>query len=141
MLEVHAYVEVEDVERGASFYTAALGLTIRRRLTSAWVELAGARLPIHLLGNRPPRFTAGTATLHRDFGRHWTPVHLDFAVDELDAAVARATAAGASVEREDDHPGLWRLASCADPFGNGFDLIELCPDAYDTLAGRTVAQA
>ena len=30
--------------------------------------------------------------------RHWTPVHLDFVVDDLQAAVANAVAAGATLE-------------------------------------------
>jgi hypothetical protein len=43
--------------------------------------------------------------LRKDFGRHWTPIHLDFVVDDLDAAVERAVSAGATIEREVDHPG------------------------------------
>src|SRR5258708_22626997 len=30
----------------------------------------------------------------RNYGRHWTPVHLDFVVEDLDAAVQRAHAQG-----------------------------------------------
>ena len=35
----------------------------------------------------------------RRYSRHWTPVHPDFAVDELDAAVARARRGGARAGR------------------------------------------
>jgi predicted enzyme related to lactoylglutathione lyase len=132
MLEVHAYVEVEDTEAGVAFYTAALGLTVRRRLTPRWVELSGARIPIFILGNRPESFDAGGVEIVREFIRHWTPVHLDFVVDELDAWVRRAREAGAVVEREENYDAF-RMANCSDPFGNGFDLIEVAPGGYDAI--------
>ena len=132
MLDVHAYVEVEDTEAGVAFYTAALGLTVRRRLTPRWVELGGASVPIFILGNRPERFDAGGVEIAREFTRHWTPVHLDFIVDELDAWVPRARDAGAVVEREERYD-TFRMANCSDPFGNGFDLIEVVPGGYDAI--------
>jgi predicted enzyme related to lactoylglutathione lyase len=132
MLEVHAYVEVEDTEAGVAFYTAALGLTVRRRLTPRWVELEGASIPIFILGNRPESFDAGGVEIAREFTRHWTPVHLDFIVDELEPSVRRAREAGAVVEREESYDAF-RMANCSDPFGNGFDLIEVAPGGYDAI--------
>lgn len=134
MLEVHAYIEVSDLGRGVAFYEQALGLREARRFGAHWVELSGARLPIHLLARPEPTFETGDAVLQKDFGRHWTPVHLDFLVEDLDAATARAQAAGAVLERTVAYDGLWRMAALADPFGNGFDLIELVAGAYDRLA-------
>ena len=49
-----------------------------------------------LLARRP--VSPATAQT-RDYGRHWTPVHLDIVVDDVDAAVARAVAAGATLEK------------------------------------------
>jgi predicted enzyme related to lactoylglutathione lyase len=132
MLEVHAYVEVEDTEAGVAFYTAALGLTVRRRLTPRWVELDGARIPIFILGNRPESFDAGGVEIAREFTRHWTPVHLDFIVDDLEPWVRRAREVGAVVEREESYDAF-RMANCSDPFGNGFDLIEVAPGGYDAI--------
>jgi predicted enzyme related to lactoylglutathione lyase len=132
MLEVHAYVEVEDTEAGVAFYTAALGLTVRRRLTPRWVELDGARIPIFILGNRPESFDAGSVKIAREFTRHWTPVHLDFIVDELEPWARRVREAGAVVEREETYDAF-RMANCSDPFGNGFDLIEVTPGGYDAI--------
>jgi predicted enzyme related to lactoylglutathione lyase len=132
MLGVHAYVEVEDTEAGVAFYTTALGLTVCRRLTPRWVELSGASIPIFILGNRPESFDAGGVEIVREFTRHWTPVHLDFIVDELDAWVRRAREAGAVVEREENYHAF-RMANCSDPFGNGFDLIEVAPGGYDAI--------
>jgi predicted enzyme related to lactoylglutathione lyase len=55
-------------------------------------------------------------------------------VDDLDAALTRALAAGGTLERTHDYPGLWRLAGLADPAGNGVDLIQMDEGAYDKLA-------
>src|ERR1700730_14689130 len=51
---VHAYIEVTELPDGIKFYRDGLGLTLKRRLSPTWVELAGANLPIYLLANRPP---------------------------------------------------------------------------------------
>jgi predicted enzyme related to lactoylglutathione lyase len=134
--EVHVYIEIDDLERGIEFYVNGLGLTLKRRLTERWVELAGAQMPIHLLARPEPEFESGDHVLRKDFSRHWTPIHLDFVVEDLDAAVERAVQAGATLERRVDHPGLWQLAALADPFGNGFDLITETEAAYARLSAR-----
>jgi predicted enzyme related to lactoylglutathione lyase len=58
----------------------------------------------------------------RSYQRHWTPVHLDFHVDDLNEAVDRAVAAGAVVEQRFNHPN-GSAAFCSDPFGHGFCLL------------------
>src|SRR3954471_14428619 len=133
MPEVHVYIEIDDLERGIAFYVEGLGLSVARRLTPHWVELAGAQVPIHLLARPEPQFESGEHVLRKDFGRHWTPIHLDFVVNDLDIAVERALRAGATIERRVDHPGLWRLVALADPFGHGFDLIENPEPGYAQL--------
>jgi len=133
MPEVHVYVEVDDLDRALEFYVGGLGLHEQRRLTPTWVELAGAQAPIHLLARPEPTFESGDHVLHKDFARHWTPVHLDFAVDDLDTALDRALSAGGTLERTVDYPGLWRMAALADPAGNGVDLIQITEGAYDKL--------
>jgi predicted enzyme related to lactoylglutathione lyase len=70
----------------------------------------------------------------RDYARHWTPVHLDFVVDDIDSAVTRAREAGARLEGE-IRVGAWgKIAGMADPFGNGFCLIEFSGAGYDEIA-------
>jgi predicted enzyme related to lactoylglutathione lyase len=135
VLTVHGYVEVADLERGISFYSETLGLTLKRRLSAAWVELEGAGMPIFLLGNRPPVADLGGKKVARSFERHWTPVHLDFIVDDLDRTVGRALELGGSIDREVQSRAYGRIANMADPFGNGFDLIEFALDGYDGLRG------
>jgi predicted enzyme related to lactoylglutathione lyase len=127
MLIAHAYIEVTGIERGIEFYCGGLGLALKRRLSPRWVELGGANLPIFLLGDRPSAAT-------RDYGRHWTPVHLDFVVADLDRTVARLVGLGASLDRDIQIREYGRMANMADPFGNGFDLIELSGSGYDGVA-------
>ena len=134
MIEVHAYIDVADLERGIAFYCGGLGLTLNRRLSPSWVELAGANLPIFLLGNRKPSANLGGTQIRRDFARHWTPVHLYFIVPDMDAAVTRLTALGATLDRAIQLAEYGRMANMADPFGNGFDLIEFSGSGYDAVS-------
>lgn len=134
LIEVHAYIDVADLERGIAFYCEGLGLLLKRRLSPSWVELAGANLPIFLLGNRPPTAELGGARVQRSFARHWTPVHLDFIVSDLDGAIARLTALGATLDRPAQLAEYGRMANLADPFGNGFDLIEFSGSGYDGVS-------
>jgi uncharacterized glyoxalase superfamily protein PhnB len=53
----------------------------------------------------------------------------------IDAAVRRARAAGATLEREIQSKKWGRLANLADPFGNGLCLLELVGRGYDELVG------
>jgi predicted enzyme related to lactoylglutathione lyase len=73
------------------------------------------------------------ATAKRDFTRHWTPVHLDVAVDDLEAAVVRAETAGAVLERPVVERRWGRMANMADPFGHGFCLLQFQGRGYDEL--------
>ena len=59
----------------------------------------------------------GAAGSQRSYQRHWTPVHLDVVVTDLDSAVSRAADAGARVE-QDVRTAVWgKIAVLADPFG------------------------
>jgi predicted enzyme related to lactoylglutathione lyase len=134
LITAHAYIEVADLARGIDFYCAGIGLRLRRRLSRTWVELEGANLPIFLLADRPAIADLGTTTAPRNYERHWTPVHLDFIVANLDEAVARLTALGASLDRDIKQREYGRIANMADPFGNGFDLIEFSGEGYDAVS-------
>lgn len=127
-------VDVDDMEKAVAFYTAAFELRAARRMESgAFVELLGAPVPIYLIlagkGSRPfPSAAEG-----RDYARHWTPVHLDFVVEDLEPAIRRAEAAGAVCEQTvSTHP--WgRMVNFADPFGNGFCLLQMNDRGYDAV--------
>ncbi len=134
MLIVHAYIEVAELERGINFYCEGLGLSLKRRLGPSWVELDRANLPIFLLCDRPAMADLGGKRVRRSFARHWTPVHLDFVVSDLDLAVTRLTGLGATLDRPVQHREYGRMANMADPFGNGFDLIEFSGAGYDGVS-------
>ena len=90
-------LDVDDIERAVAFYTQALELRVGRRFDSGFVELLGAEAPLYLLLK-----TAGTepfegAEQTRGYARHWTPLHLDFVVTNLELALERAVAAGAEI--------------------------------------------
>ncbi len=128
-------VDVEDLDRAVAFYARALGLIVGRRVGDEWAEMLGAPVPLDLLAKPPgtSAFPTGTRAL-RAYERHWTPIHLDFVVDDLDGAVRRATAAGAKLELPADARPWGRIAVLSDPFGHGFCLLEFRGRGYDEVA-------
>ncbi len=133
-LTLLANIDVDDLVRAETFYLQALGLEVGRRFGEDGVELLGASSPIYLL-RKAAGSAAGDATMQtRDYRRHWTPVHLDFVVTDLAAALARARAAGATLEGDVRTAAWGRIATLADPFGHGFCLIEFLNRGYDEIA-------
>jgi predicted enzyme related to lactoylglutathione lyase len=127
-------IDVDDLGRAATFYTAAFGLKIGRRLGPSIVELIGAASPIYLL-TKAAGTPAGPATdERRRYDRHWTPVHLDFVVPNLAAALKAVLAAGATLEGEPVTHRWGKIAQLADPFGHGLCLIEFVGRGYDEIA-------
>lgn len=123
-------IDVPALAPAIDFYTSALGLTLERRLDDDVAELAGASCLVCLLEKPAGSPPARGLPLKRDYARHWTPVHLDFVVDDLAAAAARAIAAGA---RQESEAIDWRGSTCitfSDPFGHGFCLIAFAGDGY-----------
>src|SRR4030095_10622710 len=89
-------IDVDDLARGIAFYTSAFDLTPARRFGGMGVELGGPAPRIYRLTKKEGSVaTAGGA--RRTFQRHWTPVHIDFVVSDVDGAVAKAVAAGAAL--------------------------------------------
>ena len=126
-------IDVDDLARAERFYCDALGLRIGRRF-EGWTELVGAAAPIYLLPKAAGTPASPAAAQKRDYARHWTPVHLDFVVDDIGAAVDRALKAGATRERETTTHAYGLLALMADPFGNGFCLLQFTGRGYDAIA-------
>lgn len=127
-------IDVDDLGKATDFYTRALGLRTGRRFGSDGIELLGAAVPIYLLVQSEGSAPFSGATELRRYRRHWTPVHLDFAVDDLEAAVARAEAAGACKERDISEHAWGRMALMSDPFGHGFCLLQFNERGYDAIA-------
>jgi predicted enzyme related to lactoylglutathione lyase len=132
-VDLRVCVDVSDLEKAIAFYRDAFGLRPGRRLGERWAEMIGAPVSIDLLAEDPGTSPVPRSNLVRDYRRHWTPVHLDWPVPDLDAAVRRAVAAGATVDREPQDKPYGRLAVLADPFGNGFCFLEMRGRGYDEL--------
>lgn len=133
-------IDVPDLERGVLFYTQALGLREKRRIDGHIAELEGGGCPIFLLVKAEGSVASGQAgavTPTRDYVRHWTPLHLDFVVDDVDAARERAIAAGAVAERPTSTHRWGRMALLADPFGHGLCLLSFHNRGYDELPWTT----
>ena len=133
-MNVLVNIDVDDLDRAVAFYTKAFGLCVGRRFGDAGVELIGAAAPLYLLAKEAGSMAAPTTTRPRDYARHWTPVHLDFVVDDMDAALSRALEAGAALENPVSDNDYGRLALLADPFGHGVCLIEFSEAGYDAIA-------
>ena len=129
-MRVMVNIDVPELEPAIAFYCAALGLRLRRVLDDDVAELGGAYCMVYLL-----RQPAGSTAVHglpvaRDYARHWTPVHMDFVVDDVFEAARRALDAGATQESGWVE---WRGSRCitfSDPFGHGFCLIEFERESY-----------
>lgn len=127
-------VDVDDLPKAIAFYQRAFDLQIGRRFGSFAVEMLGASSAVYLLrkpdGTKP---SAGADDVRR-YRRHWTPVHLDFVVPEIGAAVSRAIDAGATIEGEIQTHSWGHIAQMADPFGHGICFIQFLGRGYDEIA-------
>ncbi len=124
-------IDVPDLPRAIAFYQNALGLTLSRTLDDDVAELSGAGTAIFLLQKQEHSSASKSHPALRQYTRHWTPVHLDFVVDNLIVAAQKAEAAGALRESECIQ---WRCSKCitfSDPFGHGFCLIEFTHGTYE----------
>lgn len=133
-------IDVDDLAAAVRFYTGAFGLTVGRRFGGFGVELMGATAPVYLLAKAAGSRAAATTAEERRYERHWTPVHLDVVVADLDAALARARAAGATLEHGPETHAWGRIAHLADPFGHGLCLLQFLGRGYDEIADPTDAE-
>lgn len=128
-------IDVPDLEAAIEFYQCATGLKFRRRLFEGTVaELTGASAKILLLQKQTGSSPAPGASLPRDYRRHWTPVHLDLVVPDIEAATEKAVAAGAKLEGQVQSFVWGRQACLSDPFGHGFCFLEWRRGGYDEVA-------
>ena len=114
-------LDVDDLDKAIAFYSQAFGLTVGRRFGAFGVEMLGSSA-----SNPQPR----------SYTRHWTPVHLDFVVDDVDSAVRAALAAGAQLEKPVATQKWGKLAPMADPFGHGFCFLQFLARGYDEICDR-----
>ena len=124
-MRVLVNIDVDDIDLAIAFYQSALPLQLSRRLFGGEIaELSGASSTLYLLQKSAGSSATDGVGSTRDYRRHWTPVHLDFVVDDIDAAAARAIAAGARQEAPIESHAWGKLVTLSDPFGNGFCLVQ-----------------
>ena len=116
-------IDVPLIDEGLRFYRDALGLAEVGRPLPTYVVLKCGDSHIGLFekpaGTKPAKGSSDV----RQYERHWTPVHIDFHVDDLETVLAKALNAGAKCEEKFDGGERSPIAFCCDPFGNGFCII------------------
>ena len=130
MMRVIVNIDVPNLAPAIDFYCNALGLKLNRIIDEDVAELIGASSVIYLLQNSAGSRPVSKLPLVRDYSRHWTPVHMDFVVDDVTKAAQRVLGAGATQASECIE---WKGSKCitfSDPFGNGFCIIEFARDTY-----------
>jgi predicted enzyme related to lactoylglutathione lyase len=132
-MQVLINVDVDDLDKATNFYETAFGLKVGRRFGADGVEMLGSSAPIYLLVKAAGTAASSTTNLRRSYGRHWTPVHLDFVVDEIESAVRQAVDAGARLENAVATHKWGRLALMIDPFGHGFCFVQFLGRGYDEV--------
>jgi predicted enzyme related to lactoylglutathione lyase len=130
-------IDVPDLEAALRFYTQGLGLTLARRLFDNTVaEMEGAPCLLYLLEKKAQSGALPQQDAKRDYGRHWTPVHLDFVVDRLESSIERLIAAGARLESGPTDFAWGRQATFSDPFGHGICLIQWLGRGYGEVTSE-----
>lgn len=124
MITASVSIDVPKLEQGVRFYTDALGFTKKAAPYPGVVTMSVGDLEICLLEKQAATQPSINTQEKRHYGRHWTPVHLDFHVDDLNTVLESAIKAGATKEQLFEDPEHGSIAMCSDPFGHGFCLIE-----------------
>lgn len=124
-------IDVPDLAAAIAFYEQGVGLCPGRRLFAGTVgEMLGAAAAIYLTVKPAGGSPAPGSAQVRDYRRHWTPVHVDFVVADVEAAVSRAVAAGGTLEVPPTAFAWGRLAEISDPFGNGLCFVQWSGAGY-----------
>jgi predicted enzyme related to lactoylglutathione lyase len=116
-------IDVPDVAAGISFYGVVFGMDEIARPLPIYAIIGNDHGRIGLMEKAPGSRPTPTEGPVRAYARHWTPVHLDFHVDDYAGTLDRLRSAGGTVEAEHTRPGRPPVAFCADPFGHGLCIL------------------
>jgi len=120
---VNLSIDVPELEAGLRFYAAVFGFVEKARPFPTMAVLDANNVTVCMHAKPAGTKSSKGGSELRRYERHWTPVHLDFDVPELDAVLAKVRAEGGAVENEFRTQGPKPVAFCSDPFGNGFCVI------------------
>lgn len=119
-------IEVRDIEAEERFYTHGLGLEVTARLEFGEGDRLMHELILTVAGSRPPAPSFILVSYPNKACPAPGEATIGFMVDDVDAALAKATGAGATVDVAPvdvpDH-GL-RLCFLLDPEGHRIELLQ-----------------
>ena len=124
MISISVSVDVPSLDEGLRFCGEAFGFTKVSEPFPGVAVLHADSAELLLLARESGTAPCPHTEAKRHYNRHWTPVHIDFHVDDFKASLTKALGAGAKQERLFEKPGRPAVAFCSDPFGHGFCLIE-----------------
>jgi predicted enzyme related to lactoylglutathione lyase len=128
-------IDVPNLEQAIRFYEEGVGLRLNRKLFGSTVaEMIGAPALIYLITKPEGSPATPKSKPGRNYKRHWTPVHLDFVVDNLEMGIQKAQRAGAKLEVKPQSFAWGRLATLSDPFGHGLCLLQWSGGGYDEVS-------
>lgn len=122
MIKISVSIDVSNLKQAETFYIEALGCKKIRDQGSDMAVLSTENCDIYLQEKEAGTKPLVSSEVVRDYKRHWTPVHLDFLTENVDMVVEKILQLGGL--HEGGESGDWgSIAYCADPFGNGFCVI------------------
>jgi predicted enzyme related to lactoylglutathione lyase len=124
VVSVSVSVDVPSLEEGIRFFAQAFGFEKVSEPYPGVAVIRAGGAQLLLLAKRAGTRPCPAAGATRHYDRHWTPVHIDFHVDEFRSSLAQVISAGATQEQLFEIQGRPSIAFCSDPFGHGFCLIE-----------------
>lgn len=131
-MELLINIDVPDLAAGVAFYRDGVGFEFRRYLFDRLVaEMSLGAIRVFLLEQADGSIAVPGSKHSRAYDDHWTPIHLDIVVDDLEAATERAVAAGARMPEQTGERDWGRINVMRDPFGHGFCLIQFRGSDYD----------
>lgn len=120
--KVSISIDIAEMQEAIQFYSKALACKIDRDDPAISV-LSAENVTIYLLLKSSDSNPLLSGSARRNFARHWTPVHLDFSVVDLQQTLSLVLQHGGS--HEGTETADWgSIAYCADPFGNGFCIVK-----------------
>src|SRR5271163_4067265 len=105
-------IDVPQLDEGLRFYLGALGLVEVARPVATYVILECGNGQIGLIEKQAGSKPAKGSDDVRRYERHWTPVHIDFHVDDFEAFLVKAVNAGATCEQKFEVSGRPPIAFC-----------------------------
>ena len=124
-MKITASIDVPSLEEGLKFFGGAFGFVETSRPHPGYSVLTLGDSTLGLLAKPAGTSPARGSDDVRKYERHWTPVHLDFRVEDFEATLQKAVNAGAKAEQIHRVSGYPPVAFCSDPFGHGFCIVGL----------------